>query len=456
MTMVSASTEQDETETSSALYAWFVVLAISLLQIGSHIDRQIITLLVEPMRRDFGVNDTQVSLLLGFAFALFYGVTAIPIGRLVDRFHRVRILVIAVIFWSLATLWCMLSDSYWSLFVARMMVGLGEAALIPAGFSILSDYFRPGRIASAISCVTGASFVGSGVALAFGGWVIDALPTSPTVVLPIVGEIRSWQLAFGFASIPSFVILVLFAFVREPKRRGAAPAESHVTIRDILKYLASDKQLWIAIFVGMSFINTFQYGITAWVPTFFMRTYGWTASEIGQIYGAGFIICGTLGTVSGGWLCDRLYDRIGRRAFVILPLASAAIVAPIIFVFAIAGNDTVSATLLFLLTYFGTISFGGAVGALPSLAPNRMRGQLVAAYMLLGTLIGQGGGPWIIAFFTDHVFGDPMLIRNSIASVSTSLLIGAVIVLFIGQRAIARHDAAAGAPGELVSRQHGH
>ena len=418
-------------------YSWFVVAAVSLLQIGSYIDRQVITLLVEPMREDFGIGDTQVSLLLGFAFAVFYAVMAIPAGRLADRYSRVRLIIASVFFWTLATLWCMVAEGYRGLFIARMLVGLGEAALIPAAFSLLSDYFRPGKLGLATSTVTGASFLGSGVALALGGYVISRLPSAQFITLPLVGDVRSWQLAFGFASIPSVVFLGLFLFVREPARSGQlAPREKGVSIQEALKYLGADKALWTSVFIGMAMIGAFQYGLTAWVPTFFIRSYGWTTAEIGQLYGATFLICGTSGTVTGGWLCDRLFQHFGRRTFVITPLLSAGLSIPLVLGFALGGSGLVSAIMLVPLTFIGTMAFGAAIASIPSLAPNQMRGQLVAVYILFSTIIGQGCGPWLIAVFTEYVLGDPQAIRLSIGVVSTSLLVLAAIILAGGARAM--------------------
>jgi len=420
-------------------YAWFVVAALSLLQVGSYIDRMVINLLVEPMRRDFQISDTQVSLLLGFAFATFYAVMAIPAGRLVDKHSRVRIIVIGVLFWSVATLLCMVADGYWTLLFARMLVGLGEAALLPAALSILSDYFRPGRLALATSVVTSASFVGSGLALVMAGYVLSQLPATEFVNLFVFGEVRTWQLAFGFASIPSLLFLGLFLFVKEPARTGLAKQkDTSASLRDALEYLRADKAMWISVFTAMSLVNAFQYGLTSWIPTFFIRTYGWTAGEIGQLYGMTFLVCATTGILTGGWLCDRLYGRFGRRTFVITPFISAVLTIPLVLTFALAGSGLVSAILVVPLTFFGTMAFGAAVAAIPSLAPNRLRGQLVAAYMLAGTLIGQGFGPWLIAVFTDYVMGDPMLISRSIAVVSTSLLAAAAAILAVGIRTIPR------------------
>ncbi len=428
-------------------YSWFVVAAVSLLQIGSYIDRQVITLLVEPMRRDFGIGDTQISLLLGFAFAVFYAIMAVPAGRLADRYSRVRLIVISVVFWTLATLWCMVAEGYRGLFIARMLVGLGEAALIPAAFSLLSDYFRPGKLGLATSTVTGASFLGSGIALALGGYVISRLPGSEFTTLPVFGEVRSWQLAFGFASIPSVVFLALFLFVREPPRSGQlAQRQKGVSMLEALNYLRTDKAMWSSVFIGMAMIGAFQYGLTAWVPTFFIRSYGWNTAEIGQLYGAVFLICGTSGTVTGGWLCDRLYKHFGRRTFVITPLLSACLSVPLILGFALGGSGLVSAVMLVPLTFIGTMAFGAAIASIPSLVPNQMRGQLIAVYILFSTIIGQGCGPWLIAVFTEYVLGDPQAIRLSIAVVSTSLLVLAAIILGLGARAMS---------GEVAGSRHG-
>ena len=200
--------------------------------------------------------------------------------------------------------------------------------------------------------------------------------------------------------------------------------------------------MWISIFAGMSLINAFQYGLTAWVPTFFIRTYGWTAADIGQLYGVAFLVCATAGTVSGGWLCDRLFPRFGPRTFIVTPLISAAITIPLVPAFALAGSGLGSAVLVVPLTYFGTMSFGAAIAAIPSLAPNQIRGQLVAVYTFVGTLIGQGCGPWFIALFTDYVMGDPMMISRSIAVVSTSLISVAGLILWVGLRHMPRAGSA--------------
>jgi MFS family permease len=216
---------------------------------------------------------------------------------------------------------------------------------------------------------------------------------------------------------------------------------------DALKYLRKDWAMWTSVFLGMAMIGAFQYGLTAWVPTFFIRSYGWNTAEIGQLYGAVFLICGTSGTVTGGWLCDRLFKSFGRRTFVITPLLSASLSVPLVLVFALGGSGTVSAVMLVPLTFVGTMAFGAAIASIPSLAPNQIRGQLVAVYMLFSTIIGQGCGPWVIAVFTEYVMGDPQALNVSLGVVGASLLALASLILWGGARAISSSPVSAAQPG---------
>jgi hypothetical protein len=305
--------------------------------------------------------------------------------------------------------------------------------------------------------------MGTGIALSFGGFVLSRLPSTPTVELPLAGAVHTWQLAFGFASIPSLAVLLLFPWVREPPRHGVAAAATaaaataagataagataatapSVPIADIVAFVTRSGRLWVTVFAGMLLLDAFQYGLTTWIPTFFVRTYGWAPGRIGGFYGTCFMIFGTLGTFSGGWLCDLLTVRYGRVAFLATPLFSAVVAAPLTILVALSGSATVSAWALVPLTYFGTFAFGSGIAAVPALAPNRMRAQLVAMFTLGNALVGQGVGPWLIAVYTDYVAHDPMLIRYSLATVGPLLLACGAVVLALGIRSVRASGAAA-------------
>ena len=194
---------------------------------NSFIDRQILTLLVEPIREDLGITDTQISLLAGLAFSVFYTVMGLPLARLADQSNRKRIITFGITGWSFMTAMCGAAQNFWQLFLARIGVGVGEATLSPAAFSIISDYFPKDRIARAFSVYSMGVYFGVGLAMMIGGLVIQAVSNAPPVDLPAIGRVRSWQLTFFIVGMLGLPILLLLFTIREPLRRGTAKASSN-------------------------------------------------------------------------------------------------------------------------------------------------------------------------------------------------------------------------------------
>lgn len=427
-------------------YAWFVVFMLCLAAIISFIDRQIISLLVDPIKEDLGISDTQVSLLQGFAFALFYSAAALPMGRLVDSKNRKKIILAGMVLWSFATAICGVAKVFWQLFVARMMVGVGEATLSPAGMSMLADYFPRKSLTRALSVFTGSSFLGTGIALMVGGFVISTMTEIGPVDAGIFGTIRPWQMTFLIVSVPGLIFAaIVWLLVREPPRIGTAKAnateqaDQALSMSQTWQYLVDHKTVILPVVFGFTFLTVAIFSVSAWVPAYFMRTHGMTAGEIGSIFGLYFVTLGSVGVVTGGllsdWLKSRGYDDSNMRAGFI----SALLATPFLATFALVPDKDLSLILLAPVVFFGTMPFGTGPSALPMIVPNRMRGQMVAVYLLVANVIGQGGGPFLVAVFTDYVLGDPNLIRYSISIVCpTVMLIGAAI-LFYGKKPFAEH-----------------
>ena len=197
-------------------YAWYVVAVLMFAYIVSYVDRSILTLLVEPIKRDIDVSDTQVSLLHGFAFALFYTLMVLPIGRLADRRHRVGIIAVGVALWSVMTAVCGIARTFTHLFLARVGVGFGEAALNPAAYSLIADYFRPHLISRATSTYVMGTYLGFGIAYMVGGTIVGAVADRPDIVLPVLGAVAPWQTVFFYVAAPGLLVLVLLATIRSP------------------------------------------------------------------------------------------------------------------------------------------------------------------------------------------------------------------------------------------------
>ena len=417
-------------------YAWFVCGLLCFGAVVSMLERTVINLLVEPIKADLHISDTQISLLQGFAFAIFYALLAIPIGRIVDSRSRVQVIVWGTLIFSAATFSCGLATGFFMLMLGRTFVGVGEATLVPSGMSLLGDYFPPQKLGRAVGMFIGSTYAGSGLALIILGAILAQLAKAPDVVLPVVGAVRDWQLAFMFAALPGFLFVAAMALVREPPRSstsGEAVPEP-VPLSETFRFMGRNLGLIIPLFLGIPLLAAANFAMNNWVPTFFIRTYGWSAGEIGPVFGLMVIVCGTGGTVLGGVANDIMAARGVRQPGLIVPIVTALCAAPFVVAFPLAGSATVSLVLLAPAMLFGSMPFGAGTAGIVNVAPNRMRGQMVALYMLIATLIGTGGGPWTIAVWTDNVLGDPMLIRWSIAVVASALFVGGAAIIAGGLR----------------------
>ncbi|MCC5867557.1 MAG: MFS transporter [Gammaproteobacteria bacterium] len=428
----------------SNAYAWYVVAILSLSNINAYLDRMIINLLVEPIRLDLGVTDTQISLLQGLAFALFYSVMLVPIGRLADARSRKKVIAIGMVFWSMATVLCGLARTYLTLFMARAMVGAGEASLTPSAFSMISDYFPRRMVTRAISVFTGSGFIGSGVALLIGAAVVGLVTELGEIEMPLIGTMYPWQLAFVIVSVPGFILAALiWLTVREPPRQtnavdaaGAASGlrkpEGALPVKEVGAFLKGNARSVGSVIVGFSIIAMVTFGFGAWVPTYFVRTFEFPISDIGYIYGLYFVVFGSLGVLSGGWLSDFLYLRGVRDSNLRVGIIGAGLAAPLIVIFALVDNHLVALGALAIITFLLSMPFGAGPAALPMIVPNQARAQIVALFLLSANLVGQGVGPTSIALVTDYVFADPAMLRYSLAVVCPALLVFAMIVIWSG------------------------
>jgi MFS family permease len=299
---------------------------------------------------------------------------------------------------------------------------------------MLADYFRRAGLARAISVFLGSGFVGSGLAFIAGGWLLGRLQQFDSVTLPLVGAVHPWQAAFLLAATPGLLCFVLMLTVREPMRRGLSAATRDETppFGEVLKFLWTRRRTIGAIYIGFSLLAATQFGLGAWTPTLFMRTFSWDAKHIGYAYGLYYMTLGTGGVLAGGWLADRI-ARSGRTdANLVTGLVGAACALPFVIAFPLVSNGNAALALLAPATFFGTMPFGAGTAALPLLAPNRMRGQVVALYLLVANVLGQAVGPTCIAALTDYVFHDPMKLRWSVAIACGSLLALAILVIASG------------------------
>ena len=424
----------DATETGrekSTAYPWLVVAILMVAYVFSFVDRQILNLLVAPIRRDLGISDTQMSLLMGFSFAIFYTILGIPLGRLADSRSRRGLITAGMVVWSLMTALCGLAHSYWQLFLFRIGVGVGEASLSPAAYSMIADYFPPERRATAISVYSMGIYLGSGIAFLLGGLVIQFAVAQGAVTLPLVGDVRPWQFVFFVLGGSGIVFSLVFLLVREPPRDGVGVLGSRVPFDAVVAHLWQSRRTVLCHNLGFAMIAFCSYGISAWVPTFFIRTFSWTAGQVGIIYGLMVMVFGCLGVLFGGWLTDR-WRREGRTDAALRVGICASSIAIVGGVFLLADTGTVAALLMVPSVFALGMPFGAAPAAILEIVPNQMRGQTGAVYLFIVNLIGLGVGPTAVALVTDYVFASDQALRWSMLIVGTVANVGAIALLAAG------------------------
>ncbi|MEM1231476.1 MAG: MFS transporter [Pseudomonadota bacterium] len=442
---------QPPAESSDQSYGWYVVFVLCVAGIVAYIDRQIINLLVDPIKADLALSDTQISLLQGFSFAVLYAVAAIPLGRMADSTHRVRLIVVGMLAWTLAAVLCGLADSFVTLFLARMLVGIGEAVLTPAGFSLLADLFPPARLARPISVFTASSFFGSGVALISGGYLIEVLSTQASVVLPLFGELAVWQAAFVIGALPGLPVAAWFLLsVREPTRRAAVAREDAQRYRQgfahAARYLRDNASLFLPLFFGLALLAAAQFALGAWVPAFFIRAFGWSASEIGYVQGLLFLGCGAAGVISGGLITDALQARGRADANLRLATLCALAAAPCAVVLPFLASGSAAVIPVALSMFLGTMPFGAGAAIVPMVAPPAFRAQLVALYLLVANLTGLAGGPFLVALLTDRLFADPAAVGRSLGLAVPGLLLVSALLTGLGWAPLRRKLTGLAAP----------
>lgn len=405
----------------SEKYSWFVVSILLIAYIFSFIDRQILGFLVGPMKEDLGISDNHMALLGGFSFAVFYTIFGIPLGRLADSKSRRTIIAVGLAIWSLMSMGCGIAKNFATLAMFRMGVGVGEASLSPSAYSLITDLFKPNRIALAISVYGAGIYIGSGLAYLVGGIVVSFVGDAEFVTLPIIGDVKPWQSVFFYIGLPGLMFVPFMFLIKEPKRRGLgknANAES-VPLPEVFAYVKANWRTFFFHNVGFAFLSFIGYGSAFWIVEFFVRTHDMARGDIGKIYGVIVIVVGTLGIISGGFFADKLRERGYADSKMRVGLIAALCHIPLGLAFPLMPNSTLAFIVLCPAVYTAAMPFGVAPAAIQEMMPNRMRGQASAIYLFVVNMIGMGLGPNAVSFFTVNVFHDDSKLNWSLAIVST-------------------------------------
>ena len=387
--MANPSTSEASAPYPAPRAAWYLVGVLMVLYVLSFIDRQILGLLVEPIKREFGVSDTQVGLLQGLTFAVFYCTLGIPAGWLVDRFSRRWIVAIGVFLWSIAATACGLAAGFWQLVAARMGVGVGEAALSPSAYSLIGDAFPRERLGRALGVYNTGIPLGSGLALILGGMVVNAVATSDaTHVLPVLGEVRGWQLVFILTGLPGMLLCLLMFTVREPPRRGLLTVEGgvvrHVSLRETLRFVRERAEFFVPFAFAVGLLSIIGYGFLGWLPTALHRRFDVPVGDVAIVNGVFTVVLNTTGILLAGRIADALAARgvgdAAMRVCVVIAVSNTlwGTLGPLMPT--LHGAYALLAMLAFTMSAYTAM----APLAINMVTPNQMRGQVAALYLQIG------------------------------------------------------------------------
>jgi MFS family permease len=429
---ISATQAIGEPAYPSASYAWYIVIILYLSYTFSFVDGAIIQYLVKPIRSDFKIDDFQFSLIQGLAFVLFNATMGIPLGRLADSRSRRLIIAVGIALWSIMTVLCGRSTNYWELFFARMGVGVGQACLAPCAYSLIADYFPKEKRSLPLNIFAAGIMLGAGVANICGGLVSQYAETAGVRDIFLLGHVKPWQLSFILVGLPGIFVVMAMSTVKEPirrERRGEANTAA------MFRYLFRHWKTFTSLIGGTTFGAVTNGAILMWVPAWFDRRYGWGNAQIGLYLGATIIVFGTIGLTLAGAIAGK-FIRAGKKAVYIklMMAAEALVIIPLILAHAIDNPYWVLCCVGGVI-FFGGVSGGLGPASLQSVAPNEMRGQIVAICFLVLSLLAMTVGPAAVGWLTTHFFADPKAVRSSAVIVGIVASVLGVISLRSGLRA---------------------
>ena len=406
----------------AARQAYHVAWVLAAVQMCAQLNNGVMTLLVEPIKRDLSLTDMEMSYLLGFSVSLFYVLIGIPAARLVDRRNRKHLLAVSVFIWSLASAACGMAQTFWQFFIARFGIGAGESISGPLSYSLMADYFPPEKMPRAVAIYNVGFQGGTALSLLLGALLIHLLAGMPTIHLPMLGAVRDWQLVWILTGLLGGPILLLVATISEPKRRGFSAAAMvgmqprAISLREVLRYLLANWKLYGPMFLGLCFTAMHMFGTAAWSAAFYARTYSWAPATTGLYTGLLSLALAIPALFGAVWLNDLFRKRGHADANMRVLAIGFTASAP----FMIAAPLMPSPWLALAMGAIGTslmlMAAPSLNSALQVITPNEMRGQITALYLFTMTAVGGGLGPTYFAFLTQHVWGDESLLRYAIAT----------------------------------------
>lgn len=407
--------------------AWYGIWLIALVTLLANIDRHVITLLVEPMKADLHLSDTQLSLVIGTVFSLSYMVAGLPISRLSDIYSRKWVLAGGLVAWSVATASCGLARNFTQLCTSRGVVGAAEAVPGPASMSLIADFVPPEKLPRAFAVYQLGVGLGQQVALMIGGVLLGYF-TSQGVVAGLSG-LAPWQLVFFACGLPGLLVALLWmSTIREPARTNRTHPGT-LPVREVAAFLRANGVLYLPLFGAIAIASIELFGLSAWRVSLFVRTFGWAPSQAGRLLGAAGLIVIPLALVAGTWFAETLLKRGDPRAMLRVSVITYSVTLPLNVLAPLMPWPWLCFALLSLGTLVHAMAGPAINSAIQYATPGEMRAQVSAIYLFMISVVGTLIGPLSVALVSDYVFRDEGMLRYAMSSFA--LVLGPCSILLM-------------------------
>jgi MFS family permease len=411
--------------------AYYALFVLSLALMVNFLDRGIINLLVEPIKRDLALSDTQMGVLIGTAFTLFYIVFGLPVAKLADTRNRKILMSLGVTAFALATTLTGRAVNFWQLFLCRVGAGVGETTSGPCTYSLIADYFPREKLPHAIALLNFGFVAGNTLAPIIGAAAIQAVSGASSYVLPVLGEVRDWQLVLMMVGAPGLIVAGLMLTIKEPVRRGG-PAEAGPFF-EVFPFVARHWKIFMPLFFGLALRSVQMFGVAVWAAPFYGRTFGWSPQQVGYVSGLSILISMPIGLLIGSWWAERMMKAGKLDANIRITVISTAASVPLALAMPLMPDPWLAAGCSLIAAALGGMAAPLENAAVQSVTPNRLRGQVTFLFLFIMNVIGMGLGPVLVGLLTDEVFGVDQ-IRWSIFTASLILGPPAIFVFWAGQK----------------------
>jgi MFS family permease len=396
--------------------AWTTAAILALAHLSAFTDRYLVSLVAPALKADLALSDFQLGLLQGTAFVLIYAVGALASGPLIERRRKLPIVAACVALWSLATVACGLARSFAELFAARLLLGLGQAALSPAALSLIAAVMPPGQLGRGVSLYTTGSTLGRSAALLGGGALLRLLTTASATVF---GLDAPWRALFLAIALPNVALVAAVLLLPE-----AAPPPPRLRDRVWRGWLAREWRSYALHIAAAGAATLIIQSVTAWTTVALTRGHGLSIPEAGAAFGTIVLVAGPAGHLSGGYLLDRLRPRFGRRTPHVVLAISFLSSWPAAALFCLADATGTALAGLAALTVTLGLATPAGFGGLQMMTPRRIRARANALFLCCNTLIGFGLGPPLVGLLNDRLLGEAAVRLSLLATVTAACLVG--------------------------------